>query len=463
MDLKQLLSDSITPVDPADVSGKTEPVSDTVLKVDRWGRRRGRELAEEWGGLDGAPKANENEAADALAALFDVKPQAATRPTDQQRAKWWQQLQETPEYRTLHARTTLSTTLSRLGAAALAQQWLEYAAEQPEPQAAAGPDGQEDLSGDGEEDLGRTIQRMRSTRQAAAQALDEVQTAEVVSASLGLGDASQLNMSELARYMASVRNNPVLRAIMQMAGRYIARARSLQRERLDAVRSDITGIELAGEIGRLLPCELMQVAGALPEIELLALYRLATRRTLAYKHSQRQRVGLGPIVVSVDESGSMSGDKIACAKGLALAMAWIARQQRRPFLLAGFEAGSEIYTTCFEDSADRLIDWCSHFYNGGTTLDGPCETMPYVMQEGLPQEAKGRTDHIIITDGYMSCPADLRDSYRKWATDNKVRTFGIVIGETQPGGIAEIADRFWCIPDLSLNQVAIETILSIGA
>jgi uncharacterized protein with von Willebrand factor type A (vWA) domain len=466
MDLRQLLDDKLTgaPAPAGDLDAAApEAASPTVLQVDRWGRRRGRELAEEWKAEQGSTLANASEhtVADALTSLFDPKPQPAARPEDQERAKWWQQLMETPEYRALHSHTQLSPSLSRLGAAELVNKWVQYRIDQMAQDAV---DRHED-KGDGEEgdDIGQEIARIRSTAAAAKSALEEVRTAEATAAGLGLGDAAQLDTKQVAQHMQAIRGSTMLRRIMEMAGRYIARARTLQRERLDAHRGDITGIELAGDIGRLLPFELMQVAGAVPELEALALYRLATRRTLAYKHSKREPVGLGPIVVTVDESGSMRKDgRIEMAKGLALAMAWIARQQKRPFMLVSFASGSKVYATAASPSPENVIDWCSHFFNGGTSLDGPLGTVPQVSWKALPANTQGRADHIIITDGEMDCHSHLRNEYLRWVKAQNVRTFGLIIASRSPGGLAEVADRFWCVPDLSLGQAAIESLLSIG-
>lgn len=467
-DLRSLLDTPLTGPEGGPLGGlvasRAEP-SPTALLVDRWGRRRGQQLAEEWQADTDLPQADEHVTADALASLFDAKPALAARPADGHRAAWWRQLLETPEYRALHAQTVLSPTLSRLGSAELARQWLTYVAEEPppsDPLRSQAPGQAEGEGGEEEtEDPARTIARIRSTRAAAKAAAEQVEAARETAAGLGLGDASELDPATIARYVRAVRDDHLLRAIMAMAGRYRARAQTLQRERVDAHRAEITGIELAGDIGRLLPTELLAVAGAVPELEWLALYRLATRRCLAYRHHRRDPVGMGPIVVSVDESSSMRGQKIAAAKGLALAMAWVAHQQRRPCLLVGFSGTAEVHA-CPSDKPDDVVAWCQHFWDGGTVLDGPLATVPTEHWPTLPREARGRADHIIITDAEVDCSEALRDSYRGWADREHVRTYALVIDTRETGDLSQVADRCWCLPDLSLDQAAIEAVLSIG-
>jgi hypothetical protein len=85
---------------------------------------------------------------------------------------------------------------------------------------------------------------------------------------------------------------------------------------------------------------------------------------------------MGPIVVSVDESGSMTGEKIEAAKGLALAMASIARAQKRPFLLCAWADQPEGGIRTASGSADAIVEWLEGFFGGGTDLDGPLHTLP---------------------------------------------------------------------------------------
>src|SRR5437764_9912685 len=89
--------------------------------------------------------------------------------------------------------------------------------------------------------------------------------------------------------------------------------------------------------------------------------------------------GKGPVLVCVDESGSMQGEKAHTAKALALAMAWVARRQKRWIALVAYSG----------DSGDRLLalppgrwdelallDWLAQFIGRGSTLDVPVRELP---------------------------------------------------------------------------------------
>lgn len=424
--------------------------SPTVLRTDRWTKRAGARLAQLWEdlGVDGITKDDANIAADSIETLLSGAPTMAERPENEQRARWWKQLMETPECAALRSRTVCSPAIAEIAAAEVARQWVTYAVENPQEE------GEQ-----GEESVEQSVRRMRSTRDALASAADAADCAEAVGAGLGLGGETSLEASRLAQYTRRLRGSPNLVNIMRMAGRFIAKANQLQRQRTNLPGMEITGVELSGDLARLLPIESSLLAGAVPELETLALLRLTQRRSLSYRRIIREPVAMGPIVVSVDESGSMDGERIEAAKGLALAMASIARAQKRPFLLCAWSGTEEIRTA--SGSADAIIEWLESFYGGGTVLDGPLHTLPTTAWPAGPIGAK--SDHIIITDDDVGLSDELLAGYKAWAKAGHVRTFGIGIGVRKAKTLERFCDGgVWTLPSLDLDNPAIEVVLSIG-
>lgn len=463
-ELRDVLVDT-TSAEPAaaDVAAPVVVESDTVTRADRWTRRAGERLAGEWQqlGVDAGDKIAEQEqyvAADAIETLLSPAPVLAENPADTHRAKWWQQLLESAELGALRSQTMLAPAVAELAAGEIARQWHAYAADNPEPEQQ--PDGDE--SGDeAAETPEQTIARMRSTRAAVTAAQETADDARAIAAGLGMGIESSVDARKLGAVAKRLKQSRVVARIMQLAGRFVALGTSLQRQRVNLPGMEVTGIELSGDVARVLPVEAAQIAGAVPEIEMLALYRLASRRTLSYRRDRREPVGSGPIIVSVDESGSMKGAPIEAAKGLALGMASIARAQKRPALFAAF-SGSDVARWA-GDSPDEIIEWCEKFLGGGTELDVPLGVVP----ARVPSWQHGaQADHIIITDAVVSETPKARaliTSYQQWAKQHNVRTYAIVIGPSKPGLIAEVADGgVWCMQSLDLDSMAVSTVLSIG-
>lgn len=426
--------------------------SPTVLKTDRWTKRAGERLAKAWaemsdGEIDVAPVV----AADAIETLLSGDPKLADRPADEQRARWWKQLMESPEAMALRSRTVCSPAVAEIAASELANQWAAYAAEHPQ-------DGEQPESEESAEDA---VARIRSTRDALAAAGEAADMAEAAGAGLGMGPGGLADAGNLAKYTRRLRSSPNLANIMRMAGRFTAKAMRLQRQRTNLPGMEITGVELSGDLARVLPIEASLIAGAVPELETLALLRLAERRSLSYKRITREPKAMGPIVVSVDESGSMDGDRIEAAKGLCLAMASIARAQKRPFLLVAWSGTPEIRTVRGDAGPEAIIEWLEAFEGGGTILDGPLFTLP---TRAWPQGYVGKqSDHIIITDDDVGLRDDLLTEYKLWAKLNAVRTFGIGVGVSRTTTLARFCDGgVWTLPSLDLDNPAVDVVLSIG-
>ncbi len=439
--------------------------SDTVLAVDLWGRRRARDIAERWRDA-GTDQVDEPVIADAHAALFDVEPRQAERPADATRAAWWRQLMQTPEYRALHAQTCLDPDLSEIGAAELCRQWAEYAAQQPESQ--QGTDGQTaPAPGSDDEPISHTMARIRSTAQALRAAARDVQDARDLRAGLGAGDGTQIDPAAFREHFRRVRNDSTLRAIMQLAGRMRALAQALQRTKVRHGADEIAGVEPTSDVARLVPSELAQLACGIDELELLALHRLVQCQSLGRQLRATEKVGRGPIVVCIDESGSMSGDRIIAAKALACAMAWLARHQRRWIALVAYsgDATARAYTAApgrMDPAA--LIEWLSRQMGGGTTLDVIADTLPDDLwpawrAAGMPA---GKTDLIVITDDEIYAPDKQVQRLLDWRARESVRAYGIAIGTRTVGVLGRICDRTWCVPELALDSLALSEIFSIG-
>src|SRR5262249_31742576 len=140
------------------------------------------------------------------------------------------------------------------------------------------------------------------------------------------------------------------------------------------------------------------------------LRRLVERQCMCRQQRSIEPVGKGPIIVCVDESGSMAGEKVHTAKALALALAWIARQQRRWCALVAYSGSSgerllPLPPGRWDEVA--LAEWLCAFIGRGSNLDVPVREMPrYYTQLKAPQ---GRTDVLFITDALCHIPTELRD------------------------------------------------------
>jgi uncharacterized protein with von Willebrand factor type A (vWA) domain len=222
---------------------------------------------------------------------------------------------------------------------------------------------------------------------------------------------------------------------------------------------DLVGVALDGDPSRLLPVELARLA--VPELELDTLRRLVERQCMAREYRAVEPVGKGPIIISVDESGSMMGEKVHTAKALALAMAWIARQQKRWCALVAYSGDSGERLLPLPPGRwdeNQLADWLCAFIGEGSHLDVPVREMPrYYQQLGAPP---GRTDVLFITDALCRIHAGLKQQFREWKQSVGARLISLVVG-SEPGDLSDISDEVHSVPSLSATEEAVERVLSI--
>src|SRR5206468_10027613 len=111
---------------------------------------------------------------------------------------------------------------------------------------------------------------------------------------------------------------------------------------------DVAGVVLDGDVGKLLPHELAKLA--VPGLADDVLRRVVERQAMCRRMTGTEPVVKGPVIVCCDESGSMQGEKNHASKALALAMAWIARRQKRWCSLIAYSG----------DSGERLLPLPPH-------------------------------------------------------------------------------------------------------
>jgi uncharacterized protein with von Willebrand factor type A (vWA) domain len=377
---------SITSTEP---TTPTVPASPSALKLDAWGLRRGEEFLAETEKLR-ALELNAHEAADFFASAFEPSPMLETVCVDPRRREFLAQLLETPDYHALHTTTMLNAAASEIAACAFAEQ---FATLKQEEKARSGKD-----SGDHEMDT------LRAVGKALAKATEEVGEANEAVASLGMGPGSpgSNDPKAIASLFRRVRANWTLKRICELAGRFRRVAMSKQRLKAAHGQDDMVGVTLDGDLARLLPSELARLA--VPEFELDMLRRIVERQAMCREYRGVEPVAKGPVIVAVDESGSMEGEKVHTAKALALALAWIARHQKRWIALVAYSGSSGERLLALPPgrwNEVALMDWLEGFIGKGSSLDVPVQEMPeYYLRLNAPP---GKTDVVFITDASVMC------------------------------------------------------------
>jgi uncharacterized protein with von Willebrand factor type A (vWA) domain len=464
-------SSSVVSAAPESGVGPVQPPSAHALEVDKWGQRRGRELlAGEYKpkfdplNLGDGDSTREAAAADLFASLFENKPRLRDTCADPTRHQFMEKLFESDPYRAMHAVTQLDDDLSAIAAVKLAEELSALREKRATPRP---PKPGEPKKTDDERKLEDEIEAMESVDRAVAEASAEVEAAKDAAAACGLGGGGgdsgiKIPPKAISALYKRIATDPRLRRICELAGRFRRLAQGKQRNKLGHGYDDMVGVEPGGDVGRLVSSEL--AALAVPGLDTDVLLKLVESRATCREHKGMEPVGKGPIVVTVDESGSMDGEPVFTAKALALALAWIARVQKRWCCLVGFSGGTE-GTFCvlppgrWDESA--LCDWLTHFYGNGTTLDVPVAEVPAnwnrLVASGMQ---RGKCDMIMITDAQLHLPKAMEEGFLAFKKREQVNLTAMVL-RSKAGDLARIADTVYHVSKIGVGEEAVEAVVSI--
>jgi len=459
-------------------TAKAPPASPTALKLDEWSVRRGEDAMSKGDVLPPIlhPLISSEEeetliAADMMGAAFELEPELAESCEDPIRHRFMEQLMQTEEYQSLHESTQLDVVASELAAGHFAQGYVELVQEVEEEKEEEEPqDG--DGNDDGKKDLKKKIQAAGKAAKALGEATKDVDDLSDAQQALGIGtedgNGDSVNAAELRKQFDLIRKNPMLRAVIDNAGRYRRYARALQRTKTMHGSDEVTGIEMGNDFSKVLPSELAMMTDN--DFELIKFREFLEASLLQFEEKGTKKKAKGPIVVSIDESGSMHGNKIEQAKGFALAMGWIARTQKRWILLHGWANYGQSRILALPPSGWNqidLIDWLSQFFSGGTDIGIPLEQLPKQWKQlGCPA---GKTDMILLTDDEVNLTPEIVESFNAWKEDNEVRLYSMILtggygyygsSDYEPS-LAQVSDKWWKLENLNIENDAIRDALSV--
>jgi uncharacterized protein with von Willebrand factor type A (vWA) domain len=254
-----------------------------------------------------------------------------------------------------------------------------------------------------------------------------------------------------------VKKFPKLRQIAELAGRFKNEALYIQSHKKNPGPDEITDVEVGHDLGRVLPSEMMKLGDPLLQYDFFKGYLEST--LLQYKMDSCEKEVKGPIVVCIDNSGSMSGSKEVWSKAIALAMCAIAVEQKRPFEIIHFNtrvARVDAFDTSNVDS-NKLTDTCMFFSSGGTNFE---PALDKAMADIISTPAFKKADIIMITDGECEISDKFVASFNAVKVTIGCSLYSIVLS-AHVGELKKVSDRYLEIQDLRDDADAKEAVFSI--
>lgn len=233
-----------------------------------------------------------------------------------------------------------------------------------------------------------------------------------------------------------------LREIVKLAGRFTRIALQKRRSRVKREPAELVEIETGGDLSRVLPSELSALADPVRRVDFYR--RFTEKKLLQYRLDARAPQGKGPMVVCIDESGSMAGKREVWAKAVALACFNLAAKENRAYALIHFGSPLEVRVDRFlyprKASPAEVLAAIQHFFGGGTDFDTPLKQALKVMEESPFRYG----DIIFITDAECRVSNQFVKEFATAKREKEFSVFAILVERGTEQGVRPFADRIAC-------------------
>ena len=215
---------------------------------------------------------------------------------------------------------------------------------------------------------------------------------------------------------------------------------------------EIDEVSNGNDLSHVLPIELAVMADT--ETEDIFYLKYATKKLQLFANKPKKqsvmkveqqkkkkpRLEKGPIIVSLDTSGSMNGDPIKLAKSLLLQLLRMAKKQRRKCFLITFSVRTKTLDLS-RPSSWKLVDkFLENTFTGGTNG----EQMLNAALKMLNTSTFGMADVLIISDFFFNIPSSTTIAKMKKEHNKGTRFYGLKI-DSDSNNYSNILDKIWTV------------------
>ena len=220
-----------------------------------------------------------------------------------------------------------------------------------------------------------------------------------------------INFKEINAFIKHIQTSKDLRKIAALLGREEKNGnKKIEHSSIDQSikthnhKEEMSGVTLGRDLANLLPQELAMLKDENLELLFNLKYiqnRLFCFEKQGYETIQKEHYKMakneGAMIICVDTSSSMSGNREYLAKAITLFLATKASMQNRACYLINFSTDIETMELSGKDNARNLINFLAMSFNGGTDVAPALKEGLKKMQE----DSFKQSDLIVISDGYF--------------------------------------------------------------
>jgi len=264
---------------------------------------------------------------------------------------------------------------------------------------------------------------------------------------LGAGELQKMPIQqklELAKRLQTRK----FKLMAQVIGRMRRLAVHKQKTKLNQSRDEVHNLGIGNDLSRVLPIELVQLRHPILKAEFKR--KFVEGKLMQYELKGTEKQGKGPIVVCVDNSGSMSGDRETWSKAVALALLEIATMQKRGFACIHFGGQSDALETIEiepreKDILNKAIKVAEFFLNSSGTAFEPAlnQTLELISKQSFK-----KADVVFITDGNASIGPKFLSGFLESKKSKEFRVFGVLIQSHNTETLKKFSDEIVDVAEL---------------
>ncbi len=248
------------------------------------------------------------------------------------------------------------------------------------------------------------------------------------------GQPTQVDPETAIKLAVELRQNEHVRKIVELLGRMRNLLRSTAKAKPRKSRLELHSIAMGREIERLLPSEVLKLRKYKPIFH----KDHYEGKLLHYDLKRREKEAKGPIVIALDLSGSMAGEKEQWAKAVSLATIDLAVKEKRSWAFIAFDARiKDVKVFKKPPKPEEVLEIMKIGASGGTNYELPLREAVKIIEQ---EQDFTKADVLFISDGECNIQQEFLEEFVSFKRRRNVSVVGVLISG-EPVVMKEFCDE----------------------
>lgn len=264
---------------------------------------------------------------------------------------------------------------------------------------------------------------------------------------LGTGHDVKVPFDMKRSVLEKIRNSPTLKQFTDLIGRYKEAALVEQKRKSKEISIELESIKTGKDFQDALPSEKMALCNEITKKDFER--KMTENQLLTYDKESHYQKHKGPIIICIDESGSMQGDKETWAKALAVGILEIAQNQKREFACIPYDSRVRKVIEIKKDEINpqKILEIAEEKASGGTDFESPLREASKLIDKSNFKQA----DIVFITDGDCGVSDRFIRDFKKLKEDKDFKALGVLVdyGHSSNATLNDICDSVTTISKIA--------------